>query len=190
MRDLGLEHVEALRARIDEGQGGASLPGGLRMLLGESHFEIAVGRPALPPLGGPDSGVPLQADGVTTWPGGWRFRSALRDRLPSDLSSRDAWRAVVDADSLGAAPTIRARRPGDRFQPAGMGGHHKSLQDLFVDGRVPQHMRSGWPILSAGDRILWVPGLRIDERARLRPTTRRIYVIEVDAPEEARQAVG
>jgi tRNA(Ile)-lysidine synthetase-like protein len=41
----------------------------------------------------------------------------------------------------------------------------RKLQDLFVDRKVPHALRAAWPILVAGERILWVPGLRAAEGA-------------------------
>jgi tRNA(Ile)-lysidine synthase len=60
--------------------------------------------------------------------------------------------------------TIRARRDGDRMRPRGLGGS-KSLQDLFTDRKVPRRLRAAHPVVCAGERILWVPGVAIAEDA-------------------------
>jgi tRNA(Ile)-lysidine synthase len=63
---------------------------------------------------------------------------------------------------------LRRRRPGDRFRPAG-GVGSRSIQDFFVDRKIPQALRAAWPLLAAGDTILWVAGLRADQRASAEP---------------------
>lgn len=60
---------------------------------------------------------------------------------------------------------VRTRRPGDVLRPAGLGGT-KKLKDLFISAKVPRSERDRWPLLvDSDDRILWVVGLRVDERA-------------------------
>jgi tRNA(Ile)-lysidine synthase len=56
--------------------------------------------------------------------------------------------------------TVRAREEGDSIRPAGMDGN-KSLQDLFVDNKVPERLRAAYPVVCSGDEIIWVPGLAV-----------------------------
>ena len=45
-----------------------------------------------------------------------------------------------------------------------MGGT-KTLQDLFTDRKVPRALRHSLPVVvSAGDEIVWVAGVAVDER--------------------------
>jgi tRNA(Ile)-lysidine synthase len=73
----------------------------------------------------------------------------------------------LDAQALGARVLIRSWRPGDRMQPAGLGGT-KKLQDLFVDRKVPREERALVPVVEAHGEIAWVAGLAADERFRAR----------------------
>jgi tRNA(Ile)-lysidine synthetase-like protein len=57
--------------------------------------------------------------------------------------------------------TIGFRRPGLRMRPAGGRGSRK-LQDILVDARVPREDRDAWPLVFAGDRLAWVPGIAVD----------------------------
>ena len=45
----------------------------------------------------------------------------------------------------------------------------KSLQDLFVDCRVPRERRDRVPLLISPKGIAWVVGVRIAEWARVKP---------------------
>jgi tRNA(Ile)-lysidine synthetase-like protein len=53
------------------------------------------------------------------------------------------------------------RRPGLRMRPAGGRGSRK-LQDILVDARVPREDRDSWPLIFAGERLAWVPGIAVD----------------------------
>jgi tRNA(Ile)-lysidine synthetase-like protein len=53
------------------------------------------------------------------------------------------------------------RQPGLRMRPAGGRGSRK-LQDILVDARVPREDRDSWPLVFAGDRLAWVPGIAVD----------------------------
>lgn len=59
---------------------------------------------------------------------------------------------------------VRYRQAGDRVQPVGMKGS-KKLQDVFVDAKVPRHLRDYWPVVvSSSNEIVWVPQLAKDRR--------------------------
>lgn len=53
------------------------------------------------------------------------------------------------------------RRPGLTMRPRGGRGTRK-LQDIFVDARVPREERDTWPLVFAGGKLAWVPGVAID----------------------------
>lgn len=111
---------------------------------------------------------------------GMEVKTALcadRTRAAEDINY--LWQAEFDYDKIGPLLTLRSRRPGDRFQPAGMGGRSKKLQDYFVDEKVPRRKRDAVPLLCSGEDILWVVGLRTDERFLPGPETRRALVVQL-----------
>ena len=62
---------------------------------------------------------------------------------------------------------VRNWRPGDWFRPAGLQGHRKKLQDLFVDRKVERRARRRVPVvLDARDRVIWVVGHGVGEEFR------------------------
>jgi tRNA(Ile)-lysidine synthase len=89
------------------------------------------------------------------------------------------WQANFDYDKISPYLTLRNRRPGDRFCPSGMGGRHKKLQDFFVDGKVPRLQRDRVPLLCAGENILWLVGLRTDERFLAQQDTKNVLVARI-----------
>jgi len=83
---------------------------------------------------------------------------------------------VFDADKIGGEITLRHWRPGDRFQPIGLKSPAK-LQDLFVNAKIPAAQRRKLVLATAVDgEIFWVDGLRMAEKFKLTPPTRRRLV--------------
>jgi len=86
--------------------------------------------------------------------------------------------ALLDYDTSAFPLILRSPRPGDRFQPLGMEGE-KKVKDLFIDCKIPAARRKRIPLLFKGDRLLWVAGVRLDHRARLKPGTQRVLRVEL-----------
>jgi tRNA(Ile)-lysidine synthase len=54
---------------------------------------------------------------------------------------------------------VRYRQAGDKVSPIGMEGT-KKLQDVFVDAKIPKHLRSMWPVVvNSSNEVIWVPNL-------------------------------
>lgn len=83
-----------------------------------------------------------------------------------------------DADSIEEPLILRTRRDGDRMQPFGMTGT-KKLHDIFIDEKVPLRDRDRWPIICDTRGVVWVAGLRQDERTRVTEKTRRLLCLEL-----------
>jgi tRNA(Ile)-lysidine synthase len=78
-----------------------------------------------------------------------------------------------DADKIGGDIILRHWRAGDRFQPIGMKSAVK-LQDLFVNAKIPAMRRRELVLAAtAGGEIFWVEGLRIGDKFKLMPETKR-----------------
>jgi tRNA(Ile)-lysidine synthase len=92
---------------------------------------------------------------------------------------------VLDADTFSLPVWIRSWQPGDWFQPVGMEGKRKKLQDFFSDRKVPRDARSHVPCLVAPEGILWVAAYRADHRFRATTVTkRRLHVELLDGGEK------
>jgi tRNA(Ile)-lysidine synthase len=77
---------------------------------------------------------------------------------------------------------VRPIKQGDQFQPFGMKGQHKKLQDLMVDLKKDYHEKAHQLLLCNSDHILWVIGIRLDERARVNDGDDSIYKIDFTEP--------
>lgn len=54
---------------------------------------------------------------------------------------------------LNARITLRTRRAGERFAPAGMNGHSRKLKDWMIDRKIPRDVRDLLPVLSVNDEV-------------------------------------
>jgi tRNA(Ile)-lysidine synthase len=66
---------------------------------------------------------------------------------------------------------VRGWRAGDRMAPLGLGGRTKSLQDLFVDRRIPRAERGALPVVECDGEVAWIPGVATSERFRVHADT-------------------
>ncbi|MGH7180622.1 MAG: tRNA lysidine(34) synthetase TilS, partial [Nitrospiraceae bacterium] len=65
------------------------------------------------------------------------------------------------------------------FFPQGMRGKSKKLQDFFTDRKIARHRRENIPLLVAPEGILWVVGMRQDERFVVSHKTTSCLVVSV-----------
>jgi tRNA(Ile)-lysidine synthase len=62
---------------------------------------------------------------------------------------------------------ITHRKEGDFVCPLGMNGAHKKLSDVFVDKKVRRSARDDALVIRAGESIVWVVGVVVDERFKV-----------------------
>jgi len=84
--------------------------------------------------------------------------------------------AYMDSEKLLFPLTIRRWRKGDYFFPLGMKGR-KKLSDFFTDLKysIPQK-EAAW-LLCSGNEIVWIVGVRLDDRFKVTDSTREILQI-------------
>ena len=92
--------------------------------------------------------------------GAWVFRSVRRA-----APTADAWVARLPP---GHSLTVRAWQPGDRMEISGAAPPRR-VKRLLSDAGVTGHRRTRWPVVLAGDRIVWIPGIRCSPAATVRP---------------------
>ncbi len=83
----------------------------------------------------------------------------------------------VDKETLKYPLTLRKWRKGDYFYPLGMIGK-KKLSKYFKDEKVDMISKEKQWLVCSDDQIVWVVGRRMDERFKIRDTTRTIIQIK------------
>ncbi len=91
--------------------------------------------------------------------------------------AKDSAIAQVDADQLHYPLIWRSWRAGDYFMPLGM-RQEKKLSDFLIDLKIPFNNKADITVLESGGDIIWVVGLRISERFKVMPHTKRILILE------------
>ncbi len=86
--------------------------------------------------------------------------------------------AYIDVKKLKFPLTLRKWNFGDKFMPLGMKGMRK-LSDFFKDEKLSQAEKSNVRILESDGKIVWVVGMRIDERFKFDKDTKEVYVLKV-----------
>lgn len=85
---------------------------------------------------------------------------------------KDPLVASVDADQLRFPLRLRHWMDGDAFQPLGMGGKSQKLQDFFTNQKISRKDKdSVWLLVNGDGTPIWVVGMRLDERFKLRENT-------------------
>jgi tRNA(Ile)-lysidine synthase len=183
---IGLEHVKAVLDMAGGANPGGSLdlPGGLRV---GRTYDLLEFRSVSQPGGRSRRGVPedswepfrfeVPIPGMVRIPGvtmSIRFRE-LR-KVQSVLSTER--KAYLDMERIAFPLVVRNLLPGDRIQPLGMKGTRK-LKSVFIDEKIPRENRGRIPVVADGISVLWVPGVRLSERVRVRKGSKRILSAEI-----------
>ena len=80
---------------------------------------------------------------------------------------------LISADNLDNIFILRGWKHGDYFFPLGMKGR-KKVSDFLTDLKIPSHLKKSQLVLTNGGKIVWVVGLRIDERFKVNPDTKKV----------------
>ncbi len=79
----------------------------------------------------------------------------------------------VDENKLQFPLILRKCKTGDVFQPMGMNGHSKKVNKFFKDEKLSLLDKENIWLLCSDNQIVWVIGLRQDERFKLDITTKK-----------------
>ncbi len=169
-----------------------NLKGGLRMFREGDRIYICTPDAGLPfnlwPQLSAEGQFAVQVPGQVDLTAGWKFTSE-RWGIPALAlehaeRNEDPYQVWLDADKLPPTLSLRIRHSGDQFEPLGLEGHRQKLSDFMVNEKMPQRAREHWPLLSAGDSIIWVPGYRPAYPFRLTESTRNVIYFSIIRPPE------
>lgn len=103
------------------------------------------------------------------------FRFSVHDNIR--LISSAAEIASIDSDTLSLPLTLRRWRKGDYFYPLGMGMKKKKVARFLVDQKIPVHQKEKLWVLEHTKQIIWIAGMRLDERFKIKPNTKKIVQV-------------
>ena len=176
IKDIEARHIEEIIAALTKPAGKRlCLPGGLIFYIDYNRYLLGEDPAALAPFPLLKVDSPLKIPGETLLPG-WRIEATMITREAMKDNTGD-YKACFDFDKAGDKLVVRSRQTGDRFQPLGM-NQPKKLGEFMIDAKIPQAWRGRVPLVCAEEKILWVVGWRIDERAKVTPQTKRVLRLE------------
>jgi tRNA(Ile)-lysidine synthase len=108
--------------------------------------------------------------------------SAVWQLLPST-----PYRVYIDAATLPCEEqahvprslVVRTRQNGDRMQPLGM-STEKKVKDILIDRHIARDSRTQLPLVFSEAHCIWLGGVQLDHRVRLRSNTRTILRLSID----------
>ncbi len=86
--------------------------------------------------------------------------------------------AYFDADKIKFPLKIRTRKNGDFFHPFGMNGK-KLISDYFTDIKLSTFEKESSYLLLSENNIIWVIGLRTDNKFKITNETKNVLVIQM-----------
>lgn len=173
-QDVELAMVERARACLENSTGHRTcdVGAGLQLYIEKDTFWVIVRGVTLPaddwPAVLPHQVLELPLPGELILPAGWVFQAEIITSAmisACDTAAGGSYKVWFDAARLPSPLIVRQRQPGDRIQPSAMGGKSVKLSDLMINFKLPYRSRATWPVVCAGDQIVWVPGCRQSQLA-------------------------
>lgn len=116
---------------------------------------------------------------------GWFLQAEIAEDQQSAkdaaLKNRNPYRAWIDLGKRQPLLMVRSRHPGERIQPLGMVGKSMKISDFMINRKIPQRARSSWPLICAGDQIVWIPGYCLAHQFRIREKPQQIVILSLQA---------
>jgi tRNA(Ile)-lysidine synthase len=117
-------------------------------------------------------------EGVGNWPlaGGALLLRCLQNinyKVQTNNSTAD-----LDADKISFPLLCRKWKQGDYFYPLGM-RKKKKLARFFIDQKLSKTDKEKIRVLESDKKIIWIIGMRIDDRYKITPQTKNILNIEM-----------
>ncbi len=166
--------VADIAGTLDSGSGRLFYSGTHQLLIDRDHIYI---RPVDPETGAHAKETPtFIPEGVRTVNIPVRLELEVMAQGPFAIPV-DKDEALLDMDLLSFPLSLRRWKRGDSFIPLGMKGR-KKLSDFFTDLKFSRFEKEQVWLLCSGGDIVWIVGMRPDERYKITVKTRRALAVK------------
>ncbi len=170
-QELSYNHVQSVIEAVDGGGNHrrVQMPGGIFAIKRYGCLEI-IKEDSLPPIGFYQ--YRLNIPGIT------RISEINKDIVAEIFDRKDcenpknlsADEALLDLETLSGPLFVRKRQEGDVFLP--FGGGTVKLKKFLIDLKIPREQRDSIPIVTSGENIVWLAGLRPGEKWKINDETK------------------
>jgi len=82
----------------------------------------------------------------------------------------------ISGDKIKGSFELRRWKKGDKFYPVGLNGT-KKISDYLTEQKIPNYKKKQQLVLTNDNKIVWVLGLRLDDRFKISQNTKKVYSI-------------
>ncbi len=135
--------------------------------------------------------IPVRVPGGVTVPGMGSVICSVIMASGGEQIPEKAYTKWLDYDKIDESLVLRSRRSGDYITIKGPDGFpvRKSIKEYMINEKIPASDRDEIFLLASGSHVVWIPGYRISEKAKVTDNTRQILQVilqmkkEKDSPE-------
>ena len=122
--------------------------------------------------------LPVDIPSVVDVPGLGKVEFRTFPCEKSQIIPQKTYTKWFDYDKITKIMCLRPRQAGDYLTVNQQMGR-KSLQDYFVDQKIPKENRNSLYVLAMDHHVVWVPGLRISEYFKITEQTEHVLQVKV-----------
>ena len=108
-----------------------------------------------------------------------KYSFSIHDR-PKQIDP-DPNTALIDMRHVVFPIILRKWKTGDYFYPIGMKMKKKKVSKLLIETKIPLHEKEHLQVLECGKKVAWIPGIRLDERFKIKESTERVLMVRRSA---------
>jgi len=171
---LESRHIEAVAKMVRAGAGSVTVAGGIQCTAQGNTLSIAVAqRPA-----SVQWSVPFCAPSTVLPDGRMLMIVKLNGKELEKCRkfNKLLFNNLINYDTISSITSVRNRRSGDTFRPAGR-GVTKSIKKLFNETGLALSLRGNIAMLESGGEIIWIEGFGVSQRACVTKDTQNIAEI-------------